>query len=597
MDYMGRFSLYYNTVKYMKLSQVYHRTKKVICKRLKLNSKIKINSIPKTNITSFTVLELDFDPGFLNRYNINELMNNEFTFLYSKRKIDIAGAWNDRKLQHLWRYNLHYFDFIYPLAKAYKENKDDTIYIKFKELVNAWIDHNIAFTGDGWHPYTLSLRITNWICGYEMFEGKIEGDIEFRDKYIRSIYLQYLYLQRNLEKDVLGNHYFENIKALIIGSVFFGDKHVLNKFVSELVKQLDEQIMNDGMHFELSPMYHKIILEDLIKIAFWLKSSSIEIPKTVMLKLKKMIDCIYSLEKDMGTTPLFNDSGNNIAKSTESLLYASEKYFGLKPDYRTCFDDSGYYIMHYKDKKIIIDCGEVCPSYLPAHGHCDALSYELSIDGMPFIVNSGTYEYEKGEWRDFFRSTRSHNTLMIDDVEQSHYWGSFRVAKRIYNVKGNIARTENTNYFRGSYINQKGSSHERYIFFSCPDILVVLDKVSCKGTKTVKSYVHFHPEFDLKNNGTWEVWKQKQRYAQVHTINSLSEGSLFGERNNGWYAPEFGIKDKNHVLEIQSISDKPYIGYVIDFGEKNSTLQIEENILILVYDDEVQRIDLNKLML
>ena len=142
-------------------------------------------------------------------------------------------------------------------------------------MIENWIDNSPFAYGDGWHPYTISLRLTNWISVYPVFKDMIKAETEFDSKLKESLYLQYRYLQQNLEKDVLGNHYFENIKALIIGSVFFAENKIKNKFKAELLKQLEEQILEDGMHFELSPMYHKIVLEDLIKITYWLKDDGI----------------------------------------------------------------------------------------------------------------------------------------------------------------------------------------------------------------------------------------------------------------------------------------------------------------------------------
>lgn len=596
---IDRFGLYYHTIKYMKPSQVYHRTLKAIKKKLaayrrshfstdhsKINTRVK-----------YILPELDFDPSFLARFNTDEILQNIFTFLHNTKELDLSTAWNDRTIPQLWRYNLHYFEYIYPLGKLYQAEGNEKYYTKFKELINCWIDNNSGFAGDGWHPYTISLRLPNWICGYQLFEDKICIDEAFKNKLVDSIYTQYGYLMGNLEKDVLGNHYFENIKALIIGSIFFEEEKILSFSVKELKKQLGEQILSDGMHFELSPMYHKIILEDLIKICYWLNNCKIDIPEEIFPILKKMIDCMYSMEKDTGSVPLFNDSGNNIGKTMESLLAAAEIYFNLKPAHRNAFPQSGYYILQNSNKKLIIDSGNICPDYLPAHGHCDALSYELYVDGKPFIVNSGTYEYQSGKWRNFFRSTKAHNTLMIGNDEQSECWSSFRVARRIYNCSGELINYNGLTLFRGSYYNYKHKRHSRCIFFINPDILVILDKVECKKEEPIRNYIHFHPDYRLDNKDSWQVYKKSQRYAQIYPLNSETQKMDFGNEENGWYSPEFGLKLENHVLEIQSSSDKPYTGYIIHFGNNNISIETKEDSLTIKYDNEMKIIDLTKILL
>ena len=93
---------------------------------------------------------------------------------------------------------------------------------------------------------------------------------------------------------------------------------------------------------------------------------------------------------------------------------------------------SGYYAVNdfAREDFLIVDAGPVCPDYLPAHAHADMLNYELVIRGRRVIVDSGVYEYQAGAWRDYFRSTRAHNTVEINRENQSEVWSSFRVARR-----------------------------------------------------------------------------------------------------------------------------------------------------------------------
>jgi uncharacterized heparinase superfamily protein len=247
--------------------------RKLKWKRLIANTPVEIKLQTDSN---FLIPELDFDQKYLARFDIEEILNNQFTFINIKNKVDLSKAWNNTGLQQLWRYNLHYFEYAFKLAYEYNRGSNQRLYYnEYKRLLENWIDNNPFGYGDGWHPYTISLRISNWISVYQVFQNEIKIVLDFDKKIKESIQLQYRYLKNNLEKDVLGNHYFENIKTLIIGSIFFNDFEIKDKLKKELLKQLDEQVLEDGMHFELSPMYHKIILEDLIKIAYWLKNDSI----------------------------------------------------------------------------------------------------------------------------------------------------------------------------------------------------------------------------------------------------------------------------------------------------------------------------------
>jgi hypothetical protein len=71
-------------------------------------------------------------------------------------------------------------------------------------------------------------------------------------------------------------------------------------------------------------------------------------------------------------------------------------------------------------------CGPAAPSFLPAHAHADALSFQLWWQGRPVVVDPGTYTYEPGADRDWFRSTRAHSTVVVDGRNQFRLWGAFR---------------------------------------------------------------------------------------------------------------------------------------------------------------------------
>lgn len=581
----NKITLYVNTIKYLKPTQIYYRLsnrlKRELYKKRLLSVKIP-NQLKVNDIYDYLIPELDFNKDYLSRFDIKDIQDNQFTFINITNKVELSKAWNDNELQHLWRYNLHYFEYLFKLANGYLNgaNNQSFNYKKYKELINNWIVSNPYPLGDGWHPYTISLRITNWITTYQIFKDEILSDNEFNNDFKKSLYIQYKYLQANLEKDVLGNHYFENIKALIICSIFFEDRNTKEKFKKELLEQLNEQILQDGMHFELSPMYHKIILEDLIKISYWLKDE--EIYNQLIIYIQKMIDVTYSFENNFGKTPSFNDSADGISKDFDCLLKVCNKYFELTPQGNDSFEKSGFYIIEDQNKKLIFDTGDICPTYLPAHGHCDALSYELSIKGIPFIVNSGTYRYENGEWRDFFRSTKAHNTVSISGQEQSQFWGSFRVAKRIQKLRRKQFIYKDIQFYAGTYVSYYGVEHKRYIGYIDENTVVVLDYVNAELNDEVKSYVHFVPgtEVDIRNDMVSVINANE-------TIKIIGIGASKPTIQEGWYSPEFNVKEENKALSIIKADSKKAFGYLIELNNHNSKLVETENEIKIINKKEV----------
>ena len=168
----------------------------------------------------------------------------------------------------LWRFNLHYHEFLLPLAKAYLDTSDDRYLDKAKTIVANWINACPCDKGGvAWDPYVISMRIVSWLAFYGELAEKLDHDANFIARLNSSLAKQYVYLSKHLEKDLLANHYLENLKALVILACYFDDAGTLDIAVPKLLEQVEEQILPDGMHFELSPMYHKIVLEDLMRVA------------------------------------------------------------------------------------------------------------------------------------------------------------------------------------------------------------------------------------------------------------------------------------------------------------------------------------------
>jgi len=169
------------------------------------------------------------------------LGEREFIFLNCSKKFRGKVDWNYGKYGKLWTYNLNYFDF---LNQGFN---DDYI-----ALIEEFID-NIEMVDAGMDPYPISLRGINWIkflSIHNINNSKIND----------SLYGQYYILHDNIEYHLLGNHLLENAFSLLFGAYYFQDDLLYQTSKKILISELEEQILDDGGHFELSPMYHQIIL-------------------------------------------------------------------------------------------------------------------------------------------------------------------------------------------------------------------------------------------------------------------------------------------------------------------------------------------------
>ena len=163
--------------------------------------------------------------------------------------------WNDPQREKLWLYNLHYFDDLNSIDAAERVSMH-------RGLIACWISENPAPFGNGWEPYPLSLRIVNWIKGFQ--QGLSPEPV-----WLHSLALQTKLLSQTLEHHLLGNHLFANAKALLFAGLYFEGHEAdnwLNTALEILDRQIPEQVLADGGNFELSPMYHAIITQDMLDL-------------------------------------------------------------------------------------------------------------------------------------------------------------------------------------------------------------------------------------------------------------------------------------------------------------------------------------------
>ena len=522
---------------YLKKSQVKFLVKNRLERKKKAITKA---SAPALGTMPLWMDRLDAHPDYEKRFDRDEILNGTVTLLHESGTPG-GHNWDNPDKSHLWNFNLQYLEFLIPLAAAYRETGEAKYYEKFRDYCLRWMEDNEDGTGDGWHPYTISLRLTNlWICMDGL--GEIfRKDEKFTQKLGDSMYAQYLHLQKKLELHLLGNHYLENLKAVMLGALYFKEPGIYAEYKSRLQEELKEQILPDGVHYERSIMYHKIVLEDVMRAAKGVKDADQLFYQELSALLQPMTDAMYSLEEGMGHTPLFNDAGDNVARSMLSLLAALREEFSIAPVNKNAFPDAGYYCLRHQGLKILMDAGEIAPDYMPGHGHCDGLSFELSVDQHPVFVNSGTGQYQ-GSLRGYFRSTRAHNTVVIEGEEQSECWGEHRVAKRISQISGDCG----ADWIHGELVTATGRQQKRTILVDDQKV-IVKDQV----TGNAQGYLHLAPDYEYEEQDGQVLVKAVDGNVICRIIPELSDQiKIHRDGEICSYAPEFGQIMKIQVLEI-----------------------------------------------
>jgi len=442
------------------------------------------------------------------------LSDKTFSFLNLSHTFQNGIDWNFPAYGKLWTYNLTYFDFLQQESVTKEEGL---------LLINDFIRQADTHK-DALEPFPISLRGINWV--------KFLTHHKINDKKIDdSLYAQYNILMDNLEYHLLGNHLLENGFSLLFGAYYFQDDRLYAQAKKILTAELNEQILEDGAHFELSPMYHQIMLYrlldciNLVQNNKWIDDGG-WLTEFLRTKASKMLGWIETISYKNGDIPLFNDSARSIAPLSEELLeYAHNLKLFIQ---HSTLSESGYRKIVKPHYECIIDVGPIGPDYIPGHAHADTFNFELYIENKPFIVDTGLSTYDIGENRDYERSTKAHNTVEINGENSSEVWGGFRVADRakVIELVENIDHIQATH---DGYKKKFGILHTRSWKFE-ENKIIIEDRLNKKCDAVFS--LHFHPDITEED------------------ILEKIQNSKFKIQNYN-FSPEFNKTSEALVLEIQ----------------------------------------------
>ena len=561
---IDKLAAYAITAKHLKPSQVYHRIRLALRQRVLHRWAAYRSWCQRRGTGEEPVRPLDFRFAHAKPFDVDAIDRGTFTFLNRQISLGQPLRWFPEGESRLWVFHLHSFDYAVTLSQQASRGDERSLRL-LKRLIDDWIAACPPASPVAWHSYPASLRIVNWIKAYSLLTPTIEEDAEFARRMRRSLYAQVCFLTNHLEYDLLNNHLLENGRALLFAGHFFDDRRARfwrEKGRAILEYGLEEHILADGGHNELSPMYHQIVLEIYQETAAVMKQRNEVLPPRLEKKIAAMQDWLRSVLHPDGTIPLLNDAAFQVAPDpADSLAGQVTSSAGM-----TVLPDSGLFCFRdvEKDHFLIFDSGPIGPDHQPGHGHCDALSYELSLAGQRMIVDSGVEQYhEDRRWRTYYRSTPAHNTVAVDGAEQSEIWGSFRVARRARPLETRWSDDGNRlSYVTSShtgYLRLPGKvQHRRFLCWVDRRFWLVCDQIAGSGTHHIESFIHFHPQVVVstdpkispnltagaveRGEATLQIvpWMPKKPASAESGAQQVAGYHGCEDPIQGWYAPEFG---------------------------------------------------------
>jgi len=459
------------------------------------------------------------------------------------RDVEVAGD-----CKFVWEPNRHHQ--LVVLGRAYRAGGDVRFARAVAEQLDSWLRQNPFGLGMNWRSgLELGIRLINWVWAVDLIResGAISDDLYQRllDCVSRHVWE----INRKYSRgSSVGNHLVGEAAGVFVATSYFTNLKHASRWRQRSWQILNEQILNqtypDGGLREQTTGYHFFVLQFFAITGVVARATGREFPESYWSRLEKMFEFLAALSGGGDRVPAFGDRDDGYvldlgpnphsirewlavgaalfgrsdskalaggqAESIEWLLgEPGRETFAAVPDLRNralasrALQDSGYYLLQCGEPgsadriSVTFDCGPLGLEPLAGHGHADALSFTVRAFGTDLLVDPGTYDYfSYPKWREYFRSTRAHNTLVVDGRNQSEMLGLFLWGRK---AKARCLRWEPSDV--GARVT---AEHAGYTCLKDPVIhrrtleldgsermLVIRDEILARGHHDVAAYFHF----------------------------------------------------------------------------------------------------------
>ena len=503
------------------------------------------------------------------------ILRNDFTLNNETHHLGDDFDWLHNPSADLeWLILLHKFYYSRDLALAYDYSGDERYADKWVTLVDSWFEQ----VPDGFvNSQVTGRRLQQWLLAYHYFvPGRHCQAItaEFLLALLASIQTQAVFLSENLTPE--GNHRTIELYAIFAVALVFPELSQSAELLAfaqrELLENLRQDFLADGVQKELSTDYHHTVLKNFLRVRELADLNGLILPTEFDRLIGKALEFSIHAHKPDGWLPAINDGDIN---SYLSLLRKAQQYYpsdalsyvlsqgeqGKPPAQRSrLFANSGYCILRsewterpYADGRyLFFDCGELG---FGSHGHYDLLNFEMAAFGRSLIVDPGRYTYHEHEsdginWRHAFKGTAAHNTVQIDCMDQMAYQCHEPVGPQPRASVLTFESNPGFDFVHGSAVSpQYAVEHQRSIFFAEGEYWIISDLLTSSASHRYQQFFHLAPQAHE------QICMLNQRQGLgVCTPNLLlaqaNRAEIEMEIQSGWFSPEYGVKQPAPVVSF-----------------------------------------------
>ena len=547
---------------------------------------IDIDKLPinwdNTTWTTFTTLDLFGVFGYeeyKRKWNAGFQTDNTWPEEPFSPTINISQRVDIGDIRTNWELNRH-FQFA-ALAKSYYCTKNQVYLSELKELFFDWNKHNLFLHGVEWtSAMELAIRVNSWVYTLA-FLNKASCKEEIIRELEHGILVMTDYIMKHRARfSSANNHLIVEMYAVALVGILADYTPWKDEALKILTEELPRQNYTDGVNKEMSLHYQSFVMEAYGLLWILMMKNHIDVPAVWKTYLTAMTEFVADSTDDFGRTMEFGDNdegkildlngavenhyqyvlnlmGCLLDKSYTDTAWHENLEWIVPSTIRTvkerytpglvcCRKEGGYTFLRSRDRRVLIGIDHADLGYgsIAAHGHADALSFQLLIDGQPVFVDSGTFNYHvTPEGRNFFRSTAAHNTVMIDGQEQSEMLGPFIWGKKACASLLDI--TENDGLVSTSMECQEAAgTHIRRIVFNQKDQLEIHDDI--KMHRGVLKFI-ISPQADVITSRDVAVIG-----IGSHTFTVSSDGSQW-ERKSSQYSIKYDTQDETASIGLHFI--------------------------------------------
>lgn len=450
-----------------------------------------------------------------------------------------SPPWEGAGRERLWQYRLHYCSFARAAAlagiAAYRR--------RAKAWLLDWVLQHPPGSSVAWEPYPVARRLLHWpllLCAGEREAGDGRLWASYR--------AQAAWLARNQEYDLQANHLLTGLCAQAVSESLL-EGQATPSTLAAIAAEIEEQFLADGGHYERSPHYHAVLLGDLLD----LRALAPESATILEEPLPHLAGFLLGVCHSDGEVGLFQDSMLEEHSPPTGLAALTKALIGRPVTTQPANRFSGFFCMGKAEGlSSLAFVGPPGPAYQPGHAHGGCLGFECSWQGRRIVVHPGVHGYGGSPYRAYNRSTRAHNTVVVNGREQLECWGDFRVGRRYRSWLQAWRNSDAGRYLCARHDGFRPYTHMRHFLSLTEGGLVIRDEIVGPGDMEVESFLHLHPEIEAQV--TEHGWLLGDTGLLLVLFGVSSAQWVRGTQDpiQGWYSPRVGEALPAPTLQLRT---------------------------------------------